>query len=487
MRVDFLYVVCAGFVSGVIFRSFVYSKISLAVVVIMASFTFLIGKKKLRWVIVVIFCVSLGFGMLRYDIRDENPARTAFETELGQKVSVEGVVSSEPSAGENAVSMIVASPRAKIVVTSSLYSSIHYGDRVKLEGIIDTPKNFDDGTGRVFDYVAYLAKDEVYYEMRLPAVTLIDRHQGNPIKEMLYVVKENFLQRLEKVLPTPYSALEGGLLLGTKQSLGKKLQEDFRRAGIIHIVVLSGYNITIIADAMMNVFSFLPRRYGASFGIVGVILFAIMTGGEATVVRATIMALIVVGAKITSRPYDVTRALCVAALIMVIGNPKIVVFDSSFQLSFMSTLGLIYIGPILKPKLEWITEWCKIREIVTTTLSTQIFVMPILLYKMGELSVVGIPVNILILGFIPVTMLAGFITGLVSFFSGWFAWIGGSLTYVLLWYEIGVVEFFAHLPFASLKISYFPLWAAVLVYVVYFVVYLKYVHLTPALRDRPSP
>ncbi|MEK9184991.1 MAG: ComEC/Rec2 family competence protein, partial [Patescibacteria group bacterium] len=230
----------------------------------------------------------------------------------------------------------------------------------------------------------------------------------------------------------------------------------------------------IIADFIMKMMSSLPRNYGVGTGIMGIILFAIMAGGEATVVRATIMALFVIWAKTARRNYDVTRALCLAGFIMVLHNPKIVVFDSSFQLSFMATLGLIYVAPIIEPKLVWITERYKIREIMTTTLATQIFVLPMLLYKMGELSLVGIPVNLLILGFIPITMLLGFITCLISFVTISIAWITGGITYLFLWYQIGVVEFFSSLPFASIKISYFPLWLVVLVYVIYFIIYLRF-------------
>ncbi|MCR4334467.1 MAG: ComEC family competence protein [Patescibacteria group bacterium] len=473
MKSDYLYIILGGFFVGVVFRSFVYSKIAFALSIIFLSLIFLIWRNKKAFFIIFIFIFSFGVGILRYDIKDESPLKNILDDIVGKKMIVEGIVSTDPEIKDDTLRFVIAS-KSNIFVRTQLYPTVKYGDLIRLEGKIMKPENFDGGSGKIFDYVSYLSKDDVYYTMSMPSVSVISHNNGNPIKNVLYKIKNSFLTQIEKIIPAPYSALEGGLLLGTKQSLGTKLQDDFRRAGIIHIVVLSGYNITIIADFIMKIMVPLPNVYGIGAGIIGIILFAIMAGGEATVVRATIMALFVILAKSSRRNYDVTRALSLAGFLMILHNPKIVVYDSSFQLSFMATLGLIYVAPIIETKLVWITKHFKIREIMTTTLATQLFVLPMLLYKMGELSLVGIPVNLLILGIIPITMLLGFITGLVSFLSIFIAWITGGLTYFLLWYQIGVVEFFSSLPFASIKISYFPFWLAVLVYVGYLIIYLRF-------------
>ena len=192
-----------------------------------------------------------------------------------------------------------------------------------------------------------------------------------------------------------------------------------------------------------------------------------MTGGSATVIRASAMALLVVLAKATRRQYDITRALIIVGLFMIIQNPKILVFDSSFQLSFLATLALIYVSPIVEKKLQFITPRFKLREFATATISTQIFVLPLLLYKMGELSLVGLPVNILILAFIPLTMLFGFLAGALSFISVAISLPFAFASYALLSYELKVVEIFSSLPFASISIPYFPAWVMIGVYLAY--------------------
>ena len=147
------------------------------------------------------------------------------------------------------------------------------------------------------------------------------------------------------------------------------------------------------------------------------------------------------------------------------------VFDTSFQLSFLSTVALIWISPIFEKKFYKIPEAFGLRGVVCATLSTQLFVLPLLLYKMGQVSLVGLPVNLLVLGVIPTIMFLGFITGLLSFVSGSMAFPVALATQFLLAYVIKTAEFFASLPFASVQISYFPalfFWITYLIYALIF-------------------
>ena len=131
-----------------------------------------------------------------------------------------------------------------------------------------------------------------------------------------------------------------------KRALGKDLEEVFRTVGIIHIVVLSGYNIMIVADAIMRVLAlfFFPRTR-LIIGVGTIALFAILVGLSATVVRASMMAALVLIARGTGRQYAVLRALAFAGTVMLLINPYLLVYDPVFQLSFLATLGLILLSP----------------------------------------------------------------------------------------------------------------------------------------------
>jgi competence protein ComEC len=259
----------------------------------------------------------------------------------------------------------------------------------------------------------------------------------------------------------------GGLILGEKAQFSEALRQSFVNTGTIHVVALSGYNVTIVAEWIMKLFSqisFIPKNFGIGIGILTIILFIIMTGGSSTAVRAGIMAALALIARATGRSYDVARALTLAAVFMILLNPFILVYDVSFQLSMLATVAVIFLAPRIEKYFMWITEKFELRDIITVTCAAYIFVFPFILYKMGNFSLVALPANALILPFIPFTMMLGFITGLVGLIWYVLAVPIGYISYLFLHYELGVVSFFSNLPFAAFNFPDFPLWLTIAIY-----------------------
>ena len=462
MRDKFFYFGLLGFALGISFRSFYdfgaifwQFLIFLAGAILVASFIL----KNFRQVTLAIFILAAGLGIWRFDFSADKEISPALENHVGQIVLFEGLISAEPDERENNTKLTIdiASTTGKILATVASYPKFSYGDKVKLRGILEKPKNFNEPDDlRQFDYISYLAKDGIGYVMFQPTITLTTSGKGNVIKSALFNFKNSFLENIGAMIPEPAGALLGGLVVGAKRSLGTEWLEKFRTVGVIHIVVLSGYNITIVAEFIMRLLAFLPRFARFSFGGLAIIFFAIMTGGSATVVRASLMAILVIVARATGRLYDITRALLLAGFLMILHNPKILVFDTSFQLSFLSTLGLIYLSPIIEKRLGFITEKLQLRQIASATIATQVFVLPLLLFQMGTLSLVALPANLLILPTIPWTMLFGFLAGALGFISQIVALPFAFIAYILLAFQLKIVALFATLPFASISIPYFP-------------------------------
>ena len=149
---------------------------------------------------------------------------------------------------------------------------------------------------------------------------------------------------------------------------------------------------------------------------------------------------------------------------MILINPFILVYDVSFQLSFIATVAVIFVAPKVEKYFQWVTTKFKLRDIFSVTCAVYIFVLPFILYKMGNLSIVALPANILILPFIPWTMGLGFLTGLAGMISHILAAPVGFISELLLRYELGVISFFANLPFAAFSIANFPLILTLLTY-----------------------
>ncbi|PCI20885.1 hypothetical protein COB64_01340 [Candidatus Wolfebacteria bacterium] len=488
MSHSWLYVVSGGFVLGVGVRSFftigwpfIFFIFSIALAILFYSF-FIIRKESFRsgggivLILLSLFLYAFGFGIARFHVSDRFHGDVVLEEHVGERVTVEGIISEEPDVRDGHTKLIVDVDTfiedtldneidARIIVTTESFPSYSFGNRISVEGILKKPQNFKNEIGKEFNYVSYLAKDDIFYQIGFADIGLISTGHGNRIRRALFSLKDSFLKNTGRVIQEPENALLSGVLLGTKQSLGKNLKQDFIDTGLIHIVVLSGYNVTIVAEAIMRFFGyFLARGAALSVGVVSIILFALMTGAGATIVRASIMAILVLIARATGRTYEITRALIIAGVIMLLQNPWILIHDISFQLSFLATIGLIYLAPRFESYVKFLPKLFDIRGIFAATLATQLFVLPFILYSMGTLSLVAPVVNLLALPVIPATMLSGFITGVVGFIAPIiavpFAWI----SFFFLHYIILLVEFFSNLSFASLTITSFPLILVILIY-----------------------
>lgn len=337
----------------------------------------------------------------------------------------EGTVIEEPEYKDITLRLIIACGDFRIQATADRYIHVEYGDKVRVKGSISPVK--------------YRGYNDYY--LNYAKVEVID--STSSLQKILFNLKYSFLRNIKKVLGEPHASLAGGLVVGEKSALGKDLLDDFRHAGLIHIVVLSGFNITVIADALMRILVFMPLYGRIMIGSVGMVLFSILVGGGATVVRSTIMALIMLFAKAGGRKYVALQGLCIAGIAMGIWNPKTLLYDASFHLSFLATLAMITCAPWVEKKLYFLPEWFGFRGIISSTIATQIFVSPYLIYLMGSISLWGLVTNIFILPVIPPTMLFVFLSGV----SGWI-WSGLSFffaipAYILLSYELFVVRLFS--------------------------------------------
>jgi len=294
--------------------------------------------------------------------------------------------------------------------------------------------------------------------MSYPKIEILSRGNGGIVKSSLFFVKEKFLEKVNFAISTPESLLMGGLILGEKASFNQSMRQSFIDTGTIHIIALSGYNVTIVAEWVMKFFSFLPKNLGFGVGIFSILFFVLMTGASSTAVRAGIMATLALIARATGRNYDVARGLVLAGVFMILLNPFLLVYDVSFQLSFIATVAVIFLAPRIEKYFLWVSIRFGLRDIISVTTAAYIFVLPFILYKMGNLSLVALPANILILPFIPLTMMLGFFTGLA----------GIIFSYLLLHYELGVISFLSKLPFASFSFPDFPLFLTIMIYI-YFI------------------
>lgn len=384
---------------------------------------------------------------------------------VGQTVTIEGIVRAEPEQRERSLHLQVKTDDVTILVLADRYDAVAYGDRVSVQGRLALPEAFTTDFGRTFDYPGYLRAKGITYQMSFADVTVLDSGHGHAIVSGLLAFKTAFMAETRALLVEPASGLAEGLLLGVKQALGEELETAFRKTGIIHIVVLSGYNIMLVVAFVMFVLSrFLSPKPRLVFGLLAISAFALMVGLSATVLRASIMASLVLLATTFKRHYLVLRGLVLAGVVMVSINPLILVYDVGFQLSFLATLGLILIAPHFESWLARVPNWLGARSFLVATVATQVAVLPLLLYKIGEFSVVSVVVNVLVLPMVPVAMLLTFLTGMVGFVAPALAALISLPTYWSLIYIIEIAEVFAATALAAFTVPSFPVYVVLVCY-----------------------
>ncbi|MBP6945911.1 MAG: ComEC family competence protein [Candidatus Pacebacteria bacterium] len=425
--------------------------------------------------VVPILCIGIVVGAGAYSVLVPEKLHSIFEDSVDTSVVIEGVVVRDSDQRERTTHLVVkvqklngvsVAEKVRVLLFADSFETAVYGDRISVKGKLKKPEPFETDSGRTFNYPKYLRAHNILYTISFPQVTKLATGEGHPIVAGLLSVKHLFIKGIERAVPEPQSALLAGLLLGEKQSLGEKITGAFRNAGVVHIIVLSGYNVALVIQWISFVFlKIFSRKVAYSFSAVFVIGFAVMTGGSETTIRALIMALLMMVATVLHRPKAALRMLAIAAAVMALWNPYIVLYDLSFQLSILATLGLILFSETIASRLKFIPDfrYFPFREIVSTTLATQVTVLPLLIFSIGAVSLVFLPANVLVLPAVPIAMFVGFFASIISLVSPVLAFPLSILGYGILSYIISIATFFGSLPFASLPIPREWMWPLLMI------------------------
>lgn len=467
MRDLFVLLAIIGFASGIVLGTFYSFPWPLLAFAALLAFLHLVFSRSSVGVAMALCVLALLAGVGRSSLVPQVPP-DVFLPLFDTKHEFVGTVIGDPDIRETTQRVTVEveheGSRMKLIAIMGLYPELRRVQHVEVVGTLERPEPFDTSGGRVFRYDHFLAKDGIFGIMSFAKVEVVGK--ASPVNRVfgaLDGVKHAFIRGLEQGLPEPYAALAAGIIAGGKQGLGKELLDAFTLAGLVHIVVLSGYNIMIVAEGVLKSLSFLPKRV-AAFAAVGVIgLFVLVAGAGAASVRAGIMAGLGLFARATGRTYDALRALLFVLVLMLCANPLLLVYDPGFQFSFAATLGLILGASSIEAHL-WRMKPALLRDIIATTLAAQLFVLPLLLYQTGNLSLAALPANIVALPLVPLAMLLSAIAGVVGMIIPVIAPVFALPALATLWYLVEVARIAASLPFAS---STVPAFSFVLVPVLY--------------------
>ena len=316
-------------------------------------------------------------------------------------------------------------------------------------------------------------------------------------------LKQRFDNVINQNLSPPQSQILSAILLGNKQSISKEYKEKLNIAGVRHITAISGMHIVILSGILLwlGVAVGLYRGQAFYFAFVFLWLFIFMIGFQPSAIRAGIMGSMFLFCEKIGRQKTADRALLLTAAVMLAINPTLLRHSIGFQLSFLATLGIIYLMPlfqnlfnVLVSKVQ--TLWKKLLEfnsnsflksmfrdaiskhwsrgvisLLSMSLAAQVFVLPLLIYYFGQVSIVSPLTNLFIVPLLPLLMVNGFLFVIAGAIWQPLAFIFLFPVWLLLTYITKIVDLFADFSFSAINFQISWLWLPVVYFLLAIIIW----------------
>jgi len=353
----------------------------------------------------------------------------------------------------------------KILMNQGLYPAYNYGDEVQVSCQLAKPEKIED-----FDYDKYLARYNIYSLCPYGDIIIISHSKGNWFMSQILNLKSKMSQGLNYSISEPEASLMQGMILGDTGSISADWNQKFSDLGITHIIAVSGSHMVVISAMFMYVAIAIGirRKRAFWFASIGIVIYTIMIGMPSSAVRSAVMGIMFLYAQKIGRPGSAGNLIMLSATGMVLINPKILISDVGFQLSFMAVIGLVYFLPVLKFYFRKIPEAGQLKEMALTTLSAQLATLPLLIYYFQKISFISILANMLILPVIPTLMILGFINALISMIFLPLARLLGLVNWFLAFYWLKVTAILHSWPYGFFNVK-INIWGLIIMYILIFI------------------
>lgn len=343
-----------------------------------------------------------------------------------------------------------------------------YGDVLKIKGKLEKPegpKNFGE-----FDYELYLAQEKIFTYLNIwqeKDIKKIGEDDSNFLASFALSARNRINEITKKTLPPPYNFLLVGMLLGERGFIPLDLKEVFTEAGIMHILAVSGLHVGIIAMALLAFLSILrlPKKLKLLILILILIIYASITGFRPSVLRATIMFILLIGGKLINRSRNLNISLFFAAFLILLLNP-LTLYDAGFLLSFIVTFSIINLSPILQGLFSKIVVW--IKNPLAVSIAAWIGIFPLSAYFFTKVSIISIVSNLFIIPLTAIAVILGFITFFIGMASISLAGIIANINYLVLNLITLIAKSLSSLPFAFIHVAQPSIMVIILYYLTVF-------------------
>lgn len=404
--------------------------------------------------IILMIIAGLLCGLWRAGI--ELRSQDEFAQFFGSEVTITGKVSDDPSIDSDGdtrlkitdVQAYGAEYAGSIWVSTSEKIQIKRSDRVEVDGLITK------GFGTI---------NAAMYRGRIQKVTRQD------YADVGRDARDAFAQGIRKSIKEPEASLGAGFLLGQKSEIPEKLDNELRLLGLTHIIVASGYNLTILIRFARRLFAKVSRFTALAASALLIFGFVQMTGFSPSMTRASLITSLSLVAWYFGRKFHPFVLLPFSAAITVLVNPAYAWGDIGWLLSFTSFIGVILLSPLIHGYFWGDKKAGTVRQVFIETMSAQLLTLPIIAYVFGQYSILSLPANVLILPLIPLAMGLTFVAGIAGSVTFPAVNILGLPAELLMGYMTTIVGKLAQLPQAGSELQ-FSITTVIVFYLTLFVV-----------------
>ncbi len=355
---------------------------------------------------------------------------------------------------------------------------LEYGDKILIKGEFVEPSESRNYGG--FDYKEYLKSIKIHGTIKADSIEILTNNSNNPIFTFANNINLKIKENINKLIPEKYSAIFTGLILGDTSKVEEEVNDNFKIANISHVLAISGMHITYIVIGIELILkNGIGKRKTRIITIIVLVMYMFITGFSPSVVRASLMGIIMLISKLIYRKNDIWTSISLSLLILLVYNPFLIL-NVGLQLSYLGTIGIVCFNKnvynflrklkIRNKKIKYrinrkfILFMDKIKEMLSVTLSAQIVILPILLFNFNILGIYFFISNILVSVIIGPIIIVGFVCILISFISIEIAKILSIFMSVGIQILISISEI-SHLPFSKIYIPTPKVWQIVIYYI----------------------
>lgn len=443
-------VICLlAFSAGILFNSIILFNIIFVFIILIIGIFFLSVFFKYQYMFIIgLICISFIFGIAHHNNNSMVPKE--FDS-FSDHVSFTGTIVKEPEIQNYSLRLIVLpdfSNKGKVQISTDRFSKLDMGDRIQVSGTVSM---FDES-----GYRNYMESKDIYFSIPYSKIELIEK--GN--KSFIFKIKNKFEDVLYYSISPPESTLLGAIVLGNKHLLSSETKEKLNVAGVRHITAVSGMHVAVLSGILMSLFIYfgLWRKQAFVATVIVLFLFILLTGLQSSAIRAGIMGSMFLLGQVVHRQSVSVRGLVFAGSLMLFINPKLLIGDVGFQLSFLAVLGIIMFLPLFQKWLKIIPNVMGARDILGMTFAAQILTLPLLIYSFEYVSIISPIINILLIPFIPLLISIGFIfliAGAIFQPIGLLLSIPVSL---LLYYFMLVIDLASLVPINAITVNISLFW-----------------------------